>query len=36
MHETQDYMTLTQAAKLAPGRPSVNCIWRWCRKGAQR
>ena len=33
MHETQEYITLTQAAKLAPGRPSVNCIWRWCRKG---
>ncbi len=33
MHETNDYITLTQAAKLAPGRPSVNCIWRWCRKG---
>lgn len=33
MHETQDYITLTEAAKLAPSRPSVNCIWRWCRKG---
>ena len=33
MHETQEYLTLTQAAKLAPGRPSINCIWRWCRKG---
>jgi len=33
MHETQEYITLTQAAKLAPSRPSVNCIWRWCRKG---
>ncbi|MEI7837955.1 MAG: DUF1580 domain-containing protein [Planctomycetota bacterium] len=33
MHETQDYITLTQAAKRAPGRPSINCIWRWCRKG---
>lgn len=26
-------VTLTQAAKLAPGRPTPNCIWRWCRKG---
>ena len=33
MHETENYITLTQAAKLAPGRPSINCIWRWCRKG---
>jgi hypothetical protein len=33
MHETESYITLTQAAKLAPGRPSINCIWRWCRKG---
>ncbi len=33
MHETQELITLTQAAALAPGRPSVNCIWRWCRKG---
>lgn len=33
MHETQEYITLTQAAKLAPGRPSINCLWRWCRKG---
>jgi len=27
------YITLTQAAKLAPGRPSINCLWRWARKG---
>jgi hypothetical protein len=33
MHEKDDYITLTEAAKLAPGRPSVNCIWRWARKG---
>ena len=33
MHEMDDYITLTQAAKLAPNRPSVNCLWRWCRKG---
>lgn len=33
MHETQDYITLTEATKLAPGRPSVNCIWRWARRG---
>jgi len=28
-----EYLTLAQAAKLAPGRPSANCLWRWCRKG---
>lgn len=28
-----EFLTLTQAAKLAPGRPSVNCVWRWCRRG---
>lgn len=37
MHEqttvTGEYITLTQAAKIAPGRPSTNCIWRWCRRG---
>jgi len=33
MHETLEYLTLTDAAKLAPGRPSTNCIWRWCRRG---
>ena len=32
MH-ANDYITLGEAAKLAPGRPSANCIWRWCRKG---
>ena len=33
MYETMDYITLTEATKLAPGRPSTNCIWRWCRRG---
>ena len=33
MHETEGYISLTEAAKLAPGRPSINCVWRWCRKG---
>jgi len=28
-----EYITLTQAANLAPGRPSTNCLWRWCRRG---
>jgi hypothetical protein len=30
---TSEYITLTEAAKIAPGRPSTNCIWRWCRRG---
>jgi len=31
--EGQQYITLTQAMKLVPGRPSFNCVWRWARKG---
>ena len=27
------WLTLSQAARLAPGSPSPNCIWRWCRRG---
>jgi hypothetical protein len=33
MHNPEELLTLTQAAKAAPGRPSVNAVWRWCRKG---
>lgn len=34
MHDTKEqYIRLAQAAQIAPGRPSANCIWRWCRKG---
>lgn len=29
------YLTLTEAAKLAPGRPTANAIWRWCRRGVK-
>lgn len=32
MHE-QPHITLTEAAKITPGRPSTNCLWRWCRRG---
>lgn len=28
-----NWMSLTAATRVAPGRPSVSCIWRWCRKG---
>jgi len=33
--ETPQYITMTEAAKLAPGRPSTSCIWRWCRRGVK-
>ena len=33
MHEFEDLLPLTQAAKLVPGRPSSNCLWRWARRG---
>jgi hypothetical protein len=33
MHEQEQLITLTEATKLAAGRPSTNCVWRWCRKG---
>lgn len=29
----ENLISLTEAAKIAPGRPSTNCVWRWCRKG---
>lgn len=31
----EEHITLSQAAKLAPGRPSPNCVWRWCREGVK-
>ncbi|MBL4808871.1 MAG: DUF1580 domain-containing protein [Phycisphaerales bacterium] len=30
-----EHLTLAQAAKIAPGRPSANCVWRWCREGVK-
>ncbi len=30
-----DYIGLGQAARLIPGNPSANCVWRWCRKGVK-
>ncbi len=30
-----EHLTLAQAAKIAPGRPSPNCVWRWCREGVK-
>lgn len=29
------YLTLAQAAKVTPGQPSVNAMWRWCRRGVR-
>lgn len=31
--ETPEYITLTEAAKRCPSRPSISAIWRWCRRG---
>ena len=28
-------LTITEAARLVPGRPSPSAIWRWCRKGVR-
>lgn len=33
--ETNDHLSLSQAARLAPGKPTPNCIWRWCRRGVK-
>ena len=27
------YLTVSEAAKSAPGRPSASAVWRWCRRG---
>jgi hypothetical protein len=31
--ESHQHLTLAQASHIAPGRPSVNCLWRWARRG---
>jgi len=31
--EPDERVTLSQAARIAPGGVSPNCIWRWCRRG---
>ncbi len=36
MHEqvlADEPLSLTDVAKIAPGRPTPNCVWRWCRRG---
>lgn len=32
-HDAPAYLTLSEAARLAPGTPSSSALWRWCRKG---
>ena len=33
MRHEDDYITLAEAAKRVPGKPSRQTIWRWARKG---
>ena len=35
MHELSEYLTVAQAARIAPSKPSPNCVWRWCRRGVK-
>ena len=35
MHETEKHLTMAQAARISPGCPSPNCVWRWCRHGVK-
>lgn len=30
-----DYLTLTEAARLTPRRPTAGTIWRWARRGVR-
>jgi len=32
--DCKELITLT-ATKVAPGRPSTHCVWRWCRRGVK-
>ena len=29
------YISLSEAARLAPGKPHVSSLWRWCRRGVK-
>jgi hypothetical protein len=31
----QNYLSLSEAARIAPGKPHKASIWRWCRKGVK-
>lgn len=30
-----EHITLGEAARLAPSKPSTNSVWRWCRQGVR-
>jgi len=32
---SDQYLTLTEAAKVAPGRPTRNQLWRWASQGVR-
>jgi hypothetical protein len=34
-HETEHLLSMTQAAKLLPGRPNVATLWRWRTSGCR-
>lgn len=31
----EKHISLAEVARIAPGRPSTNCVWRWCRRGVK-
>lgn len=31
----EGYITMTEAADAAPGRPQAAAVWRWCRSGVR-
>ena len=35
MHQNDQYLNFTQAAKRVPGRPHVSTLWRWANKGVR-
>jgi hypothetical protein len=32
---TDEYLTLSEAPRHIPGRPSASAVWRWCRDGVK-
>ena len=35
MKPTEEFITLSEAAKHAPGRPTTAAVWRWARQGVK-
>ena len=35
MKSDEEFLKLSEAANLCPGRPSASCLWRWCRQGVK-